>query len=210
MMFGMPAAALAMYHTAKTSQQKQVYGWFLGSAIAAFFVGVTEPIEFAFMFVAPVLYVIHAFLTGLSLFIAALFHWTAGFSFSAGLIDYLLSLINPVSNHPLMLLVQGVVFFILYYVIFRFVIQVFNLNTIGRGDNELADPTDEDAIEKKMIMVNQLKQVNILSQLPQILEGLGGSQNITTLTNCATRLRLELKDNSNIDEQKSRTLELLV
>ena len=74
-------------------------------------VGVTEPIEFAFMFVAPVLFVIHALLTGLSLFIAALFHWTAGFSFSAGLIDYALSLINPVANHPLMILVQGIVFF---------------------------------------------------------------------------------------------------
>lgn len=202
MMFGMPAAALAMYHTAKTSQQKQVYGWFLGSAIAAFFVGVTEPIEFAFMFVAPVLYVIHAFLTGLSLFIAALFHWTAGFSFSAGLIDYLLSLINPVSNHPLMLLVQGVVFFILYYVIFRFVIQVFKLNTIGRGDNELADPTDEDAIEKENDNGKPTKTSKYTKSASQILEGLGGSQNITTLTNCATRLRLELKDNSNIDEQK--------
>lgn len=102
-------------------------------------VGVTEPIEFAFMFVAPVLFVIHALLTGLSLFIAALFHWTAGFSFSAGLIDYALSLINPVANHPLMILVQGIVFFALYYFIFRFVIKIFNLNTIGRGDNLLAD-----------------------------------------------------------------------
>ena len=91
------------------------------------------------MFVAPVLFVIHALLTGLSLFIAALFHWTAGFSFSAGLIDYALSLINPVANHPLMILVQGIVFFALYYFIFRFVIKIFNLNTIGRGDNLLAD-----------------------------------------------------------------------
>lgn len=84
------------------------------------------------MFVAPVLFVIHAVLTGLSLFIAAMFQWTAGFSFSAGLIDYVLSLVNPISNHPWMLLLQGVVFFIVYYVIFRVVIQVFNLNTIGR------------------------------------------------------------------------------
>ena len=121
------------------------------------------------MFVAPILYVIHALLTGLSLFIAATFHWTAGFSFSAGLIDYVLSLINPVANHPLMLLVQGVVFFILYYVIFRFVIQVFNLNTIGRGDNELVDPTDEDAIEKKMLILNKVVEVNIVNQLHKFL-----------------------------------------
>ena len=124
-----------MYHTAICSE-KQVYGWFIASSISAFIVGVTEPIEFAFMFVAPVLFVIHALLTGLSLFIA-LFHWT-GFSFSAGLIDYALSLINPVANHPLMILVQGIVFFALYYFIFRFVIKIFNLNTIGRGDNLLA------------------------------------------------------------------------
>ena len=112
-------------------------GMVLASAISAFVVGVTEPIEFAFMFVAPVLFIIHALLTGLSLLIASLFHWTAGFSFSAGLIDYVLSLINPIANHPLMLLVQGIVFFILYYVIFRIMIKVLNLNTIGRGDNLL-------------------------------------------------------------------------
>ena len=152
------------------------------------------------MFVAPVLFVIHAVLTGLSLFIAAMFHWTAGFSFSAGLIDYVLSLINPVSNHPLMLLVQGVVFFILYYVIFRVVIQVFNLNTIGRGENELVDPT----VVKDNIAPgeNDIKQSKYHQHAIQILEGLGGQENIVNLTNCATRLRLELKDTSIIDKQK--------
>ncbi|MCJ1656129.1 N-acetylglucosamine-specific PTS transporter subunit IIBC [Staphylococcus sp. NRL 16/872] len=203
MMFGMPAAALAMYHTAQSSQKKQVYGWFLASAISAFIVGVTEPIEFAFMFVAPVLFVIHAFLTGLSLFIASFFHWTAGFSFSAGLIDYALSLINPVANHPLMIFVQGIVFFILYYVIFRVIIQVFNLNTIGRGTNLLADPTDDttDDSTDQAIASGKGRYHKTASQ---ILEGLGGSENINTLTNCATRLRMELKDNSIIDEQKIR------
>lgn len=162
-------------------------------------VGVTEPIEFAFMFVAPVLFVIHALLTGLSLLIAALFHWTAGFSFSAGLIDYALSLINPVANHPLMILVQGIVFFALYYFIFRFVIKIFNLNTIGRGDNLLADPTVNTTEKDGAETTSKSKYHHTASQ---ILEGLGGSENITTLTNCATRLRMELKDNSIIDEQK--------
>lgn len=199
MMFGMPAAALAMYHTAESAQKKQVYGWFIASSISAFIVGVTEPIEFAFMFVAPVLFVIHALLTGLSLFIAALFHWTAGFSFSAGLIDYALSLINPVANHPLMILVQGIVFFALYYFIFRFVIKIFNLNTIGRGDNLLADPTVNTTGKDGAETTSKSKYHHTASQ---ILEGLGGSENITTLTNCATRLRMELKDNSIIDEQK--------
>ena len=201
MMFGMPAAALAMYHTAESAQKKQVYGWFIASSISAFMVGVTEPIEFAFMFVAPVLFVIHALLTGLSLFIAALFHWTAGFSFSAGLIDYALSLINPVANHPLMILVQGIVFFALYYFIFRFVIKIFNLNTIGRGDNLLADPTVKTTEKDGAESTSKSKYHHTASQ---ILEGLGGSENITTLTNCATRLRMELKDNSIIDEQKIR------
>ncbi|GGG83349.1 PTS glucose transporter subunit IIBC [Staphylococcus pragensis] len=203
MMFGIPAAALAMYHSADTKQQKQVWGWFLASAVSAFVVGVTEPIEFAFMFVAPVLFVIHAFLTGLSLFIASFFHWTAGFSFSAGLIDYVLSLINPVANHPLMLLVQGVVFFILYYVIFRVVIRVFNLNTIGRGSNLLTDPTDDTTDDSTDQAVASGKG-RYHKTASQILEGLGGSENIDTLTNCATRLRMELKDNSIIDEQKIR------
>lgn len=201
MMFGMPAAALAMYHTAESAQKKQVYGWFIASSISAFMVGVTEPIEFTFMFVAPVLFVIHALLTGLSLFIAALFHWTAGFSFSAGLIDYALSLINPVANHPLMILVQGIVFFVLYYFIFRFVIKIFNLNTIGRGDNLLADPTTNTTKKDGAETTSKSKYHHTASQ---ILEGLGGSENITTLTNCATRLRMELKDNSIIDEQKIR------
>ncbi|MBL7573435.1 PTS transporter subunit EIIBC [Staphylococcus saccharolyticus] len=201
MMFGIPAAALAMYHTAKTSQKKQVYAWFLASSISAFFVGVTEPIEFAFMFVAPILFVIHAALTGLSLFIAAVFHWTAGFSFSAGLIDFTLSLVNPVSNQPWMLLVQGVVFFMLYYVIFRMVIRIFNLSTIGRGDNELQDPTGNTTIENNTNHHSSSKG-KYYQTATQILEGLGGSKNINSLTNCATRLRMELKDNSIINEQK--------
>ena len=199
--FGVPAAALAMYHTAKTNQKKQVYAWFLASSVSAFFVGVTEPIEFAFMFVAPVLFVIHAVLTGLSLFIAAMFHWTAGFSFSAGLIDYVLSLVNPISNQPWMLLLQGVVFFIIYYVIFRVVIQVFNLSTIGRGDNELIDPTSNDTSEMEVLQ-NKTTTSKYYQNAKRILDGLGGKENIISLNHCATRLRLELKDNSIIDEQK--------
>jgi PTS system N-acetylglucosamine-specific IIC component len=204
MMFGIPAAALAMYHTAESKQKKRVYGLMLAGAISAFFVGVTEPIEFAFMFVAPVLFVIHAFLTGLSLFIAALFHWTAGFTFSAGLIDYLLSLINPNANHPLMLLVQGVAFFIIYYVVFRIAIKVLKLNTPGRGDNLLPDPASENATTGDSAeAAHESKGSNKYSHsASEILSGLGGKENITSLTNCATRLRMELGDNSIIDEAK--------
>ena len=208
MMFGIPGAALAMYHTAESKQKKRVYGLMLAGSISAFFVGVTEPIEFAFMFVAPILFVIHAFLTGLSMFIAALFHWTAGFAFSAGLIDYVLSLINPVANHPYMLIVQGLVFFVLYYVIFRFAIKVLKLNTPGRGDNLLPDPTSDEATtgdvehsddSSETSTVTTNKYTKIASD---ILSGLGGKENIMTLTNCATRLRIELHDNTLVDETK--------
>lgn len=191
MMFGVPAAALAMYQTAVSKQKKRVAGLMLAGSISAFFVGVTEPIEFAFMFAAPVLFVIHALLTGLSLFIAALFHWTAGFSFSAGLIDFLLSLVNPVSNYPLMLMVQGIVFFVIYYVVFRAAIQIFNLNTPGRGDEEIADPVADPSESDE----NSAKPAGKYSAMSaQIIDGLGGKENITTLTNCATRLRLEVDD----------------
>src|SRR5690606_31393368 len=119
MMFGLPAAALAMYHTAKTKRRKQAASLMLAAGFASFFTGVTEPLEFSFMFLAPALYVVHAALTGLSLFIAASFQWTAGFGFSAGLIDFVLSLRIPIANMPLMLLVQGLFFALIYYFLFR-------------------------------------------------------------------------------------------
>lgn len=103
-----------------------------------------------------------------------------------------------------MLLIQGVVFFVLYYVIFRVVIQVFNLNTIGRGDNELADPTANATAENGSANRSESKG-KYYHTASQILEGLGGSENISSLTNCATRLRMELNDNSIIDEQKLKT-----
>ncbi|WP_412521114.1 N-acetylglucosamine-specific PTS transporter subunit IIBC [Staphylococcus simulans] len=196
MMFGIPAAALAMYQTAESKQKKRVAGLMLAGSISAFFVGVTEPIEFAFMFAAPVLFVIHALLTGLSLFIAALFHWTAGFSFSAGLIDFLLSLINPVSNHPWMLMVQGVVFFVIYYVVFRAAISIFNLNTPGRGEEKIADPVTAEGAETS----TQGEGGKYTAMSAQIISGLGGKANITSLTNCATRLRLEVADLNQIDK----------
>ncbi|PNZ67308.1 N-acetylglucosamine-specific PTS transporter subunit IIBC [Staphylococcus auricularis] len=206
MMFGIPAVALAMYHTAETKQKKRVYGLMLAGAVSAFLVGVTEPIEFAFMFVAPVLFVIHALLTGLSLFIAALLHWTAGFSFSAGLLDGLLSLINPNANHPWMLFVQGIIFFVIYYVVFRVAIKLLNLNTPGRGTNLLADPVEDAENTNAPKNTDDSKSVGKYHQTAsQILDGLGGEENITTLTNCATRLRMELDDNSIIDEKKIKS-----
>lgn len=195
MMFGLPAAALAMYHTAKTKRKKQAASLLMATAFASFFTGVTEPLEFAFMFLAPALYVVHAALTGLSMFIAATFEWTAGFSFSAGLIDFVLSSQLPLANQPLMLLVQGLVFAVIYYFLFRFLIVKFNMKTPGREDDDIAveeTPTDSGAAKEDRFAVMAEK----------IYEGLGGGENITSIDNCATRLRVEVKDTDTIDQDK--------
>ncbi|WP_129688258.1 N-acetylglucosamine-specific PTS transporter subunit IIBC [Gottfriedia acidiceleris] len=192
MMFGLPAAGLAMYHTAKTKKKKQVASLMLAAGFASFFTGVTEPVEFAFMFVAPVLYLVHAILTGISLAIAAMFHWTAGFGFSAGLVDFILSSRLPLANHPYMLLVQGVVFGVIYYFIFRFMITKFNLMTPGR---------EEDEEESSVTIVSEGgSKFSVMAA--QIYEGLGGDSNVTSVDNCVTRLRMEVKDMDAVDQKK--------
>lgn len=205
MMFGLPAGALAMYHTAKTSKKKMAASLMMAAGFASFFTGVTEPLEFAFMFVAPALYVTHAVLTGISLFIAATFHWTAGFGFSAGLVDFILSFNLPLANQPYMLLVQGVVFALIYYFLFRFIIVKFNLTTPGRGEEEL--DADSFAEEEKTVKVRKAssKEVEFKRKAEIIFEGLGGDRNVTSIDNCATRLRLEVDDMSKVNDAKIKT-----
>lgn len=192
MMFGLPAAGLAMYHTAKTKKKKQVASLMLAGGFAAFFTGVTEPIEFAFMFVAPMLYLVHAVLTGISLAIAAAFHWTAGFGFSAGLVDFILSSRLPLANQPYMLIIQGLVFAVIYYFVFRFFITKFNLMTPGREeDDEETSEVNVSTGESKFAVM-----------AAQIYEGLGGDANVTSIDYCATRLRTEVKDMNAVNQQK--------
>ncbi|NRN30115.1 PTS transporter subunit EIIC [Photorhabdus heterorhabditis subsp. aluminescens] len=131
-MFGLPGAALAIYHCAHPKNRTMVGGVMLAGAFAAFFTGITEPLELSFMFVAPVLYLLHAILTGISVYIAASMHWIAGFGFSAGFIDMFFSSQNPLAVQWYMLLLQGLVFFCIYYIAFRFIIKKFNLKTLGR------------------------------------------------------------------------------
>ncbi|MDN3678885.1 N-acetylglucosamine-specific PTS transporter subunit IIBC [Vibrio tapetis subsp. quintayensis] len=178
--YGLPAACLAMYHCAKPENKKKVGGILGASALTAILTGVTEPIEFAFMFVAPVLYVIHAFLAALSLYIAASMQWIAGFTFSGGLIDFVLSFNLPLAVKPYMLIVQGLCFAAIYYFIFRFAILKFDLKTPGREDAEVADIAKLDTNEKAA----------------QYLKALGGHENLTSIDSCITRLRLTLKDTS--------------
>lgn len=125
MMFGLPAAALAMYHTAKDNKKKTAAGLLLAASLSSFVTGVTEPLEFSFMFLAPGLYVIHALLTGVSAAVVTILGPRAGFNFSAGLVDYALSFKAPMAVKPLMLLPVGLVFAVIYYAVFRFVITKF-------------------------------------------------------------------------------------
>ena len=192
MMFGLPGAALAMYHTAKDSRKKIAYSLLLAGSVASFATGVTEPLEFAFMFLAPVLYLIHAILTGISVFLAATFQWISGFGFSAGAIDMVLSSQNPLAVKWYMLLVQGAAFFVIYYVIFRFFIQTFNLKTPGR----------EDEIDENEGQVLDAATTDFARMAAQILKGLGGKENIDSLDHCVTRLRVVVKDNVAVSESE--------
>lgn len=200
MMFGLPAAALAMYHTAKTSRKKTAASLMLAAAIASFFTGVTEPLEFSFMFLAPALYVVHALLTGLSLFVAATFHWTSGFGFSAGFVDYTLSFTNPLANQPIMLVVQGLVFAVIYYFLFRFLIVKFNFKTPGREEGDEIENTEE--VEGTTVPSEGDKTAVMAAT---IYDGLGGDENVTSVDYCTTRLRVEVKDMDKVDEGKIKS-----
>ncbi|WP_127818441.1 N-acetylglucosamine-specific PTS transporter subunit IIBC [Microbacterium sp. CPCC 204701] len=192
MMFGLPGAALAMYLTAKTTRRKITYGILLSAAIASFFVGVTEPLEFAFMFLAPVLYVVHAVFTGISMAIAAILPVRMGFGFSAGFVDLILNWTNPMAQNPWLILIMGLFWFAIYFVVFYFFIKRFNLKTPGREDDEmLEEGTDLDT---------HAEDDAYLVTAGRFIDALGGRQNIVELDNCATRLRMEVADVAKVDD----------
>ncbi|RKM59458.1 PTS glucose transporter subunit IIBC [Butyrivibrio sp. CB08] len=190
MMFGLPGGALAMYHTAKDTKKKAAASLLLAGSLASFFTGITEPLEFAFMFMAPGLYLVHAVLTGISAVICTLLPLRLGFNFSAGLVDYILSFKAPMAVNPLLLLPIGLVFGVIYYFLFKFVILKWDLKTPGREDDE----EDEEKIELANDDFTGIAQI--------VLEGLGGKDNIKELDYCATRLRLEINDYTQVDEKK--------
>ena len=194
MMFGLPAAALAMYHTAKPEKKKAAGALLAAAALSSFFTGVTEPLEFAFMFLAPAAYILHAVLTGVSCTIVAALPTRAGFNFSAGLVDYVLSFKAPHALNVAMLLVIGVAFAVIYYFAFRFIITKFNLKTPGREDDDVE-------AEKAAVLGNS----DYAAVAAIILEGLGGKENVTSIDNCITRLRLEVKDQTKVDEKKIKS-----
>ena len=194
MMFGIPGAALAMIHTAKDGKKKVAIGLVASAAVCAFVCGVTEPFEFAFMFLAPVLYVIYALLYGVFTVVVALIGFRAGFSFSAGATDLVFSASLPAAANTWMILPLGAAAFVIFYLVFRFAIVKFDLKTPGREDDDVE-------AEKKAVLSNS----DYTEVAAIILEGLGGKANVTSLDNCITRLRMEIKDYTLVDEKKIKS-----
>lgn len=194
MMFGIPGAALAMIQTAKTNKRKTAIGLVASAAVCAFVCGVTEPFEFGFMFLAPVLYLIYALLYGVFTVITSLIGFRAGFSFSAGATDLLFSAPLPAAQNTWMIIPLGIAAFVVFYLVFRFAIVKFDLKTPGREDDDVE-------AEKSVVLSND----NFTEVAKIILEGLGGKGNVTTLDNCITRLRLEVKDYTKVDEKKIKS-----
>jgi PTS system N-acetylglucosamine-specific IIC component len=190
MMFGLPGAALAMYVTAKTTRKKVTAGLLLSGAVSSFLVGVTEPLEFAFMFLAPVLFVIHAIFMGISLFISTLLPVRMGFGFSGGFIDLVLGWVNPMAQNPWLIFVMGAFWFVVYFLVFRFVILRFRLKTPGREDDEPIETATSGGTTDERYRATASR----------FLDALGGPENITELENCATRLRMEVADVSKVDD----------
>ncbi|MCI1776180.1 N-acetylglucosamine-specific PTS transporter subunit IIBC [Paenibacillus lautus] len=201
MMFAMPAAALAFMHTAKPSKRKLVGSIFIGSAVASFLTGITEPLEFAFMFIAPVLYVVHAILTGLSGLIMYVLDVHLGFSFSAGLIDYLVNL--KLSTNAWLLLPVGLAFGVVYYLLFRILIVKLNLKTPGREDDDDMDTVSDDGNTAAPAPSGAASNE---SKAAKVLQNIGGADNITSIDACITRLRLVVKDEKAVKDSELKKL----
>jgi PTS system N-acetylglucosamine-specific IIC component len=191
MMFGLPGACLAMYHTARPERRRAVAGLLLSLGLTSFLTGVTEPVEFTFMFLAPVLFALHAVATGLAMVIMNLVGVRLGFSFSAGLFDYVLNFSH--AQRPLLLLPIGAAYFALYYGVFRYCIVRLNLATPGR------EPDDATAAPP-------LATATPYSRAQDFVTALGGARNLAEVEACTTRLRLVLNDNTAVDEAMLKRL----
>lgn len=204
MMFGLPAAALAMYHAAKPENKKAVSGIFLSVGLTAFLTGITEPIEFAFMFLAPVLYVIHAILTGLSMVVTYILGIQHGFGFSAGAIDYFLN--YGLATKPILIIPLGIAAFAIYYSLFRFVIEKFDIATPGRVEGEAETNNMSVMPDSQSESEQSTTNTKNKTKAAQYIEALGGAENIERVDSCITRLRLEVKNSDNLDEAKLKEL----
>ena len=195
MMFGLIAGAYAMYRQAKPERKSIAASLLLAGAFASFFTGITEPIEFSFMFLAPGLYLIHALLTGISAVVCAYLPVRCGFNFSAGFVDWILSFNAPMAVNPWLIIPIGAVFAVIYYFVFSWAIKEFDLKTPGREDDE------EIEAEKLIVLAND----NFTDMARVILEGLGGAANLKEYDYCATRIRAEVNDYLQVDEKKIKS-----
>ena len=191
MMFGIPGAALAMIQCAKPAKKKIAIGLVASAAVCSFVCGVTEPFEFGFMFLAPGLYVIYALLYGIFTIITVALGFRAGFSFSAGATDLLFSSTLPAAQKTLLIIPLGIAAFVVFYFVFLFAIKKFDLKTPGREDD------DDLEAEKKV----QLASDNYTEIAKKILAGCGGKGNIVSIDNCVTRLRLEVRDMTAVNDK---------
>ena len=190
MMFGIPGAALAMVKCAKPAKKKAAIGLVASAAICSFICGVTEPFEFAFMFLAPGLYVIYAALYGIFTMITVALGFRAGFSFSAGAMDLLFSSSLPAAARIWLIIPLGIAAFLVFYFVFLFAIKKWDLKTPGREDDDVE-------AEKKIELAND----DFAAIAATILEGCGGKDNIASIDNCITRLRLEVKDITAVNDK---------
>ena len=188
MMFGIPGAALAIVHTAKN--KKAAIGLVVSAAVCSFICGVTEPFEFGFMFAAFPLYIVYSALYGIFATVTVALGFRAGFCFSAGAVDLVFSSSLPAAANTWMILPLGIAAFVVFYVVFRFAITKWDLKTPGREDEDLE-------AEKAVTLSNN----DYTAVAAKILEGLGGKDNVTSVDNCITRLRLEIKDQALVDEK---------
>lgn len=212
MIFGLAGAALAMYKTAKPSKKVVVGSLLFSAAGTAAITGITEPIEFTFLFVAPWLYVVHAFLAGLSFMLMDIFNVFIGMTFSGGIIDFTLFGLLPagagVDTNWLYAIIIGIVYFGLYYFLFRFMITKFNLKTPGReeDDEETKLYTKADYQAKGENQPKESGNDELRRIAPLVLESLGGSENIENIDACITRLRVEVKDAKKVDKNELKKL----
>ena len=204
MMFGVPGAALAMVQCAKNNRQRYATGIVASAALCSFVCGITEPFEFAFMFAAPVLYVVYSLLYGVFSYVVALVGFRAGFAFSAGATDLLFSASLPAAQETWQIIPLGLAAFVVFYGVFRFLITKCDLKTPGREETEAALAN---AMEKTMGGQKQLDKETGKSKriegvdVEAILLGLGGKENIVSLDNCVTRLRIEVKDDKAVRKE---------
>ena len=190
MMFGIPGAALAMIQCAKPAKKKIAIGLVASAAVCSFICGVTEPFEFGFMFLAPGLYVIYALLYGIFTIITVALGFRAGFSFSAGATDLLFSSTLPAAQKTVLIIPLGIAAFVVFYFVFLFAIKKFDLKTPGREDDDLEE-------EKNV----QLASDDYTEIAKKILAGCGGKGNIVSIDNCVTRLRLEVRDMTAVNDK---------